>query len=234
MVGNFLVEQSKICLNKFMTITKLGHCCLLIEVRGKRILTDPGMFTTDTHSKLEDLDYVLFTHEHPDHFHLESLKKILELNAGVKVYANVSVGDLLENAGMVYTLVQSGEEIGLGEDLFMKGVGTKHAEMHSSMPASDNTGYLLDNRLWYPGDSLTDPQTSVEILALPVAGPWMKISEAIDYAIKLKPKFAFPVHDGIYNKSIRGTLGAWLPGRILPTHHIEFIPLADGESKEFY
>ena len=29
-----------------MKITKIGHCCLLIGVEGKRILTDPGSFTS--------------------------------------------------------------------------------------------------------------------------------------------------------------------------------------------
>ena len=37
----------------------------------------------------------------------------------------------------------------------------------------------------------------METLALPVAGPWCKISEVIDYALKIKPKKCFPVHDGI-------------------------------------
>ena len=48
---------------------------------------------------------------------------------------------------------------------------------------------------WYPGDALTEfPQNSA-VLALPIAGPWMKLSEALDYAIKLKPTGCFPVHD---------------------------------------
>ena len=29
-----------------MNITKLGHCCLLIEEKGLRILTDPGAYST--------------------------------------------------------------------------------------------------------------------------------------------------------------------------------------------
>ena len=56
-----------------MKITKLGHCCLLIETKDKRILTDPGSYTVEAHSKLGNIDYILFTHEHQDHYHLESL-----------------------------------------------------------------------------------------------------------------------------------------------------------------
>ena len=57
-----------------MKITKFGHCCLLIETKGKRVLTDPGSYTVEAHSKITDIDYLLFTHEHQDHYHLESLK----------------------------------------------------------------------------------------------------------------------------------------------------------------
>ena len=37
----------------------------------------------------------------------------------------------------------------------------------------------------------------VEILALPVAGPWTNIKNVIKYALEVKPKFCFPIHDGM-------------------------------------
>jgi L-ascorbate metabolism protein UlaG (beta-lactamase superfamily) len=60
-----------------MKITKFGQCCLLIEVAGKRVLTDPGVFST-TQNDLTNLDLILITHEHGDHLHSESLQAILE------------------------------------------------------------------------------------------------------------------------------------------------------------
>lgn len=39
-----------------MKITKLGHCCLLIEIRGTRFLTDPGSYTTSQNTAV---DYAL-------------------------------------------------------------------------------------------------------------------------------------------------------------------------------
>ncbi|HTL39664.1 MAG TPA: hypothetical protein VL306_02535, partial [Methylomirabilota bacterium] len=38
----------------------------------------------------------------------------------------------------------------------------------------------------------------IEILAVPAGGPWMKISEAIDFAKDLKPKSCFAVHDAMF------------------------------------
>ena len=71
-----------------MQITKLGHCCLLVETKGKRILTDPGSYTVEAQSRLTNIDYILFTHEHQDHYHLESLRALLANNPQALVYAN--------------------------------------------------------------------------------------------------------------------------------------------------
>jgi len=210
-----------------MKITKLGHCCLLIETKGKRILTDPGSYTVDAHSKLQNIDFVLYTHEHQDHFHLDSLKVLVDKNPQAVVCANSSVSDLLAKAGIANTLVHDGESLLLG-GVPLTGIGELHAVMHSSIPQTANIGFMIDERLWYPGDAFTDPKCAVEILALPVSGPWMKISDAIDYAILVKPRVAFPVHDGTRFGSAHA-----LPARLLPNYGIEFVPMIEGDSNDF-
>lgn len=55
-----------------MKITKLGHCCLVIEEAGQKILTDPGTFTT-SQNDMTDINILLITHEHADHYHLDSV-----------------------------------------------------------------------------------------------------------------------------------------------------------------
>ncbi|MDE2188538.1 MAG: MBL fold metallo-hydrolase [Patescibacteria group bacterium] len=210
-----------------MKITKLGHCCLLIETKGKRVLTDPGSYTVEAHSKLENIDYILFTHEHQDHYHLDSLKVILKKNHQAIVYANSSVSELLSKESIKHTQINNADKV-LLSGISVVGIGEKHAQMHSSVPLSANIGYYIDEKLWYPGDAFTNPERSVEVLALPVSGPWMKLSEAIDYALLLKPKKAFPVHDGTRFGSAHV-----LPAKILGPHGIEFIVMAEGDSKEF-
>lgn len=210
-----------------MKITKLGHCCLLIETRGKRILTDPGSYTVEAHSQLENIDYILFTHEHQDHYHIESLRVILEKNPQAVIYSNNSVSELLDNEGIKHTQINHSDTLLLGE-ISVTGIGEKHAQMHSTIPQSINLGYFIDERLWYPGDAFTNPERPVEILALPVSGPWMKLSEAIDYALLLKPKKVFPVHDGTRFGSAHV-----LPAKVLDPEGIEFIVMVEGDSKEF-
>ncbi|MDB5266819.1 MAG: hypothetical protein JWN89_634 [Parcubacteria group bacterium] len=210
-----------------MKITKLGHCCLLLETKGQRILTDPGSYTVDAHSQLTNVDYILYTHEHQDHYHLESLKVLIGKNPQAIIYTNDSVSELLTKEGIAHTLVRNGEAVSLGE-ISVVGIGEEHAQMHSSIPLSSNIGFLIDERLWYPGDAFTNPEREIEILALPVSGPWMKIGEAIDYAFLLKPKKAFPVHDGTRFGSAHN-----LPAKLLPANGIEFVVMAEGDSREF-
>lgn len=210
-----------------MKITKSGHCCLLIETKGKRILTDPGSYTIEAHSKIENIDYILFSHEHQDHYHIDSLKVILKKNPHVAIYSNSSVSELLNEEGIKHTQINHNDSIFLGE-IAVVGIGKKHAQMHKSIPLSSNLGYFIDGRLWYPGDAFTNPERPVEILALPVSGPWMKLSEAIDYALLLKPKKVFPVHDGTRFGSAHV-----LPAKVLTPEGIEFIVMAEGDVREF-
>lgn len=210
-----------------MKITKLGHCCLLIEIKGKRILTDPGSYTIEAHSKIENINYILFTHEHQDHYHIDSLKVILEKNPEAVICSSSSVGELLDEEGIKYTLINHDDSISLGE-IAVVGIGEKHAQMHKRIPLSSNLGYFIDGRLWYPGDAFTNPERPVEILALPVSGPWMKLSEAIDYALLLKPKKVFPVHDGTRFGSAHV-----LPAKVLTPEGIEFIVMSEGDVNEF-
>jgi L-ascorbate metabolism protein UlaG (beta-lactamase superfamily) len=214
-----------------MRITKLGHCCLLIETKGKRILTDPGAYSIKVHLSLTNIDFVLFTHDHADHFHLESLKGLLVANPQMQIYANTSVGELLDKEGIEHTVVQDGGDFDVG-GVALQGIGMEHAVIHSSMPTPANTGFFVDEKLWYPGDAFTDPKRPVDILALPVAGPWMQLSDGIDYALRLKPRACFPVHDGMLRPDRMGPVHV-LTEKVLGENGIEFIPMVEGSVHEF-
>ena len=211
-----------------MKITKLGHCCLLVEVNGLRILTDPGTYSEQQNS-LTDVDIVLITHEHPDHFHVESVKKIISNNPSVRIITNSAVGKLLEQDEIEFQILEKGSAELQG--VIFEAFGEKHAYMYSTIPPVQNTGYFIDNKLFYPGDALTNPNKPVEVLALPVAGPWMKLSEAIDYALEVKPSKCFPVHDGIM-KIVGGVIHK-LPETVLKSAGIEFVVIDLDHSLEF-
>ena len=213
-----------------MKITKLGHCCLIIENGNLRILTDPGNYSTGQND-VKNIDIILITHEHADHLHLESLAKVLENNPNAKIITNQGVGALLDNAKIKYQIVGHEQKVSL-ENTLIEGFGKDHAIIYPTWKTVENTGYFIDNKFFYPGDAFYKLPKPVDILALPVAGPWVKISEAVDYALSVKPKIIFPVHDGMLQKDKLGAAHG-VPEKILKNSGIDFIIINEGETKEF-
>jgi L-ascorbate metabolism protein UlaG (beta-lactamase superfamily) len=210
-----------------MQIHKLAHCCLVIDLKAsdghfRRILLDPGFYSVEKHSKVNKIDIVLITHEHADHFHIESLKELLKNHPDVEIITDKGVGATLAKEGITHHVMERDNVIDT-KGIHIEAYGKDHAILHSSLPLMSNIGFLIQNSFFFPGDAFTLIDKEIDILALPVAGPWMKISEAIDYAIQLKPKKAFPVHD-----AVRIPTAHLLPERILGANGIEFIKLEEG------
>ena len=178
-----------------MKITKLGHCCLLIDEGNLRILTDPGDYSA-LQDEIIGINLILITHEHSDHLHLESLKAVLKNNPQVKIITNDAVGKILAEQKISFEKVVHGQNTNFS-GVLIEGFGDKHADIYDTVTVVQNTGYFIANQFFYPGDALTNPEKPVKILALPVAGPWIKIREAVEYGKIIKPEFCFPVHDGM-------------------------------------
>jgi len=213
-----------------MKITKFGQCCLLVEVAGKRVLTDPGRFTVEQNA-VRDIDVVLITHEHADHLHIDSLKEVLAHNAEAVVITNSGVGKLLAEAGIVHTVVE-GRATASPAGITLEAYDGPHAEIFESYGQVQNTGYFIADTLFYPGDAYTNPARPVPVLALPVAGPRCKSADAIRYALEVQPEKTFPVHDWLLNDDgIAVTYGVLEVN--LSAHNINFIRLGNGETKEF-
>jgi L-ascorbate metabolism protein UlaG (beta-lactamase superfamily) len=214
-----------------MNITKLGHCCLVLEDNGKKILTDPGTFTMKPAKEVKGVDVILITHEHADHFHIESIQDVLANNPTAVVVSNSAVAKLLAEKNIAYTVVGDGQE-GTIAGVSIAGFGKDHAPIYGTMGLVENTGYLVVGKFYFPGDAFHNPSVPVDVLALPTAGPWMKISEAIEFAKLVKPRVAFPVHDGMIVPQFGGFTAMMLQN-FLKENGTEFRSLAAGESGEF-
>jgi len=214
-----------------MKIIKLGHCCLVLEHEGSKIVTDPGSFTVEETKAVRDVDIILITHEHQDHFHTESIGVLLKNNPNAKVVSNGAVAKLLQAEGVHAIVVGDGQSVEIG-NILIEGFGKDHAPIYGTAGLVENTGYFIANKFYFPGDAFHNPGKPVDVLALPTAGPWMKISEAIDFAKAVKPRMAFPVHDGMIVPGFGGFVSTMFQ-RFLAPDGVTFVALGAGENRNF-
>lgn len=176
-----------------MKLTKYNHACFSVEDDGNVLVVDPGGFSTDFIAP-NGVVAVIVTHEHGDHYDHEQLEAIIDKNPDAIIIGNESVTSKIE-AFQAQT-VAPGDRTTVGR-FSLEFFGGKHALIHSSIPQITNIGVMINDLLYYPGDSFTLTTKPIDTLALPVAAPWMKIGEAMDFLVELKPRLAFPTHDAI-------------------------------------
>ncbi len=200
---------------------------MLVEEKGVRILFDPGSFSNSQDS-VQNLDIILITHEHADHCDPISIKNILKNNPVVKIFTNSGVGAVLNKEGINYEILEEGGSI-VYKDILIEAYGDKHAIIYSSIPQIQNTGYFINNKLFYPGDNFINPGKPVQVLALPVAAPWLKISETLDYAQAVHPESWFAAHDAMLKNP---DFGSRWPAALLEPMGMKFIKLEIGQETE--
>jgi L-ascorbate metabolism protein UlaG (beta-lactamase superfamily) len=183
-----------------MKLTKFEHSCLIIEVSGSRLIIDPGVFTMPL-GDIGDVVAVVITHEHGDHWTPDQLQRIIDRNPDVKIYGPAGVVAAAED--FTIEKVAGGDVIEI-EPFNLKFFGEKHAVIHESIPIIDNVGVLVNDELYYPGDSFTLPGVTVGTLAAPAGAPWMKIGESMDFVLAVKPKRAIPVHEMVLSVAGKG------------------------------
>jgi L-ascorbate metabolism protein UlaG (beta-lactamase superfamily) len=176
-----------------MQLTHLGHACLLVETGGARILVDPG--TMSAFDDLRDLDAVLVTHQHPDHVDLSRLAGLLRANPGATVVVDPDSDTALADLP-AHVVARPGDRLELGGTR-VDVVGGLHAPVYGNIPGCTNSAYLFDDGAFlHPGDSFFVPEHDVDVLAVAVDGPWLKLAEAVDYVHAVSPRAAVPIHEG--------------------------------------
>ena len=192
-----------------MRITKFGHACVRIEHEGTTLVLDPGGFTE--REAVEGADVVLVTHEHFDHYDAEHLRacdaRIVTID-GVAAQIRQGAPDLVERL----TEVAPGDTFDAGS-VAVRVVGVDHAVIHPDLPRIHNSGYLMDvggTKVYHPGDALTAPGETVDLLLAPASAPWMKVGEAIDFVREVGASHNLAIHDAIYSEAGHGVVATMM------------------------
>jgi L-ascorbate metabolism protein UlaG (beta-lactamase superfamily) len=177
-------------------------------------------------TEVRDVVAVVITHEHPDHWTPEQLDRILAMSPDAKIYGPQGVA--IAASAYPVIVVTDGDEITAGA-FDLKFFGSRHAVIHSSIPVIDNIGVMVDDTLFYPGDSFTIPPVAVDTLAVPAGAPWLKIAEVIDYVAAVKPRRSFPVHEMVLSVIGKNMANDRI-GTATTAGGGEFFPLQPGET----
>ena len=199
-----------------LEVRYVGHATVLLEGAQRRVLTDPflrdRLGPLERHGPLPDpsdlgeLDLVVISHGHPDHFDRASLAA---LDGAPTIVVPRGLGDAARQAARGEVL-----EIAAGERVEAHGIGiTAVAARHWISPGAPRAlplGYVLDlgSRVYFAGDTARLPVMrelagSVDVALLPVwtwgphrgpghLGP-RSAAEALD---DIRPAVAIPIHWG--------------------------------------
>lgn len=194
-----------------MKVTWLGHAGIRIEKDGYTAVVDPGVLcdAEALDAALEDADGLLITHQHPDHFAEEGIRAALERKPAIEVWTNSSVAELLTDLPGTVHVIGHGDAFTAG-GFDVQAHGEWHAEIHRDVPRILNTGFLIDGKVFHPGDALTHPNAPVELLLTPLHGPWSRTGDLIDFIRDVKPARVSPIHGGMLSDIGNGATDAFL------------------------
>lgn len=183
-----------------MKISKYLHSCLLFEQDGYKLLFDPAKFSFAegrvTANMFTDINAIVITHIHPDHYDAEILKSIINLNKDAVVYTNKQVGAQMDKDGIDYQLVEEGDNT-VGP-FTLTAVPVTHEPLLDN-PIPEMTGFVINGKVLHPVDALSDEvfqYKGIELLLLVTMAPFANELKIAAFADKIQPKQIMPVHDG--------------------------------------
>lgn len=208
-----------------MRITKFSHACVRLDEGERSLLLDPGVWAT--REVYEGIEEILITHEHSDHVDVEALTELAARSPSLRVHVPASVAEMLAGLGDAVHVVAPGdsfEAAGYSIDV----VGGRHADIYDQLPGCANVGFVVDGSVYHPGDALFVPAHDVDTLLVPTSGPWLKLSEAIDFVRAVAPRQAVSIHDALLSPIGAMAVDRWLDMK----SGTDYSRLADGTSIE--
>ena len=181
-----------------MKITKYPQSAFVIEYKQKKILIDPGRFCYNEDFTFEhwgDVDILLITHIHSDHFVPEAVRSISQKNANVIILTNREVKETLDELDVPCRILEPNQKVQIG-DITITGVRSIHGPIPGKDELPNVIGFLIDSKVYHPGDTIyMYNKPKAEILMVPISAPvTMGIEGAAKFAKEINPKLIIPMH----------------------------------------
>jgi len=185
-----------------MKLTKFQHACFVIEKDGTSVVVDPGNLTKDFIMP-KHVSAVFITHEHGDHVDNQLVITILRQNPKAVLLAHESI--LASFKSEHAQAITVGETVDAG-GISLQFIGGSHEPIDITITPPVNIGVIIENHLYYPGDSYFVPQQPITQLLLPISAPWLTIARSMDLVRALQPTHVFPTHDAILSPEGQGLI----------------------------
>src|SRR5436190_441744 len=192
----------------------LGHATVLLELDGRRILTDPffgrRLGPLERHGPLPDpraleVDLVLVSHGHPDHFSVASLAA---LPGSPTVVVPRGLGRHVPGNPSNVIELEAGDETSV-RGLTIRAAPARHW-ISPGAPRAHPIGYVLEgsSRIWFAGDTGRDPRVlraarGIDLALVPVwtwgphRGPGhLGPRSAAEVVADIEAPAAIPIHWG--------------------------------------
>ena len=210
-----------------MKITKLEHSGIVLEKSGQCLVFDPVEIETQL-PELRDVVGLIITHKHGDHLQPAQIQKIVAANPTVRV---LTTSDATSEVPHDFS-VRNGETLKVG-DFELQFFGQDHAVIVPGKIPCENLGVVVDGQVVNPGDSFDFPDgiTEPEVLLVPLASPWHKIVDSMEYIQTHRPKRVIPVHDAVLSDFGRQINNNWLRQACFEVGS-ELVALEAGQSLE--
>ncbi|MEV0852378.1 MBL fold metallo-hydrolase [Nocardia fluminea] len=200
-----------------LAVTSFGHSALRLQRDGRSLVIDPGVLAPT--SAFDDVTAFLITHDHPDHVNIDMVATALAADPRSRLWAPEGVADSLASAGVSADQldVVTDSRVFEAAGMTVEAIVGVHAEVHDTLPSPVNLAFVIDRRMLHPGDAFPalPDGIDIEVLFLPVSGPWMRFADAVDYVAALRPRVVVPIHDGDLNDvglTLTDQMSAILPG----------------------
>ncbi|MGI8680370.1 MAG: MBL fold metallo-hydrolase [Jatrophihabitans sp.] len=212
-----------------MQLTKFTHSCVRLDDGDRTLVVDPGVFS-EVSAALDGADAVLVTHEHADHVDIGQLRAAAKRDPRLRVWAPEPVAADLADLGEQISTSFAGQAFDAA-GFSIRTFGGQHALIHPTIPVVPNVGYLIDDTVYHPGDSLIVPAAPIEVLLAPIHAPWSKTAEVIDFVVSVRAQRVVGIHDSLLTDTGRAFVESHV-GRIGGEHGSEYRYLAPADTLE--